>query len=202
MPNMKIKTWLHLSCKWVFLLNSKYFKQTISNFNTLAFTIETNDKKLHIDYLWTWIWTEFHFVHLLKSRLNHSIIDTSEDPRKSPRNPPTAEIRPSWFMTKYSFLVSMVKSTDLNLRKNFPATNCWFCLVANNLAFSCLFLRETSKLEVLQGLIHLDGFLEEYKIVARCTLWRLWFSWSLVRFLQMLVSLKYFPILSIAEEHS
>ena len=142
-----------------------------------------------------------HFEHL-KSWPIHSITDTSEDPRKSPRNPPTAEIRPSWFMTKYSFLVSMVKSADLNLRKNFPATNSWFCLVANNLAFSCLFLSETSKLEVLQGLIHLDGFLEEYKIVARCTLWRLWFSWSLVTFLQMLVSFKYFPTLTIAEEHS
>ena len=142
-----------------------------------------------------------HFEHL-KSWPIHSITDTSEDPRKSPRNPPTAEIRPSWFMTKYSFLVSMVKSADLKLIKNFPAKNCCNWLVINNWSFSCLFLSETSKLEVLQGLIHLDGFFEEYKIVARCTLWSLWFSWSWVRFLQMLVSLKYFPILTIAEEHS
>ena len=142
-----------------------------------------------------------HFEHL-KSWPIHSITDTSEDPRNSPRNPPTAEIRPSWFMTKYSFLVSMVKSADLKLRKNFPAKNCWNWLVINNWSFSCLLLSETSKLEVLQGLIHLDGFLEEYKIVPRCPLWSKWFSWSLVRFLQMLVSLKYFPILTIAEEHS
>ncbi len=59
-----------------------------------------------------------HLMYLLVLLANQSIIDTHEDPRKRPKNPPTVDTSPAPSMTRYSCLVFINKSSYLNPRRN------------------------------------------------------------------------------------
>ena len=128
------------------------------------------------------------------------MMETHDDPRNSPRNSPTVEIRPALSMMKYSCFFSIINSLYLKFKKKMPLF--LGAYLRNFLPFWSIFSSETSKLVVLQGLTH---FLVLFSSGCRifCNWWNsiVSFSSSSETFLHMFVSLKEPPILLIDLVH-
>ena len=133
---------------------------------------QTNRKNcivIHIRIKQLWTEQAHYFEHFLKSWPIHSMSDTSEDPRKSPRKPPTAATRPSSFIIKYSFFVSMTNSSYLKFSKKIPGFAAIFTFLnPNTFPLSWCFFINTSKLVVLQGFMHLVELSAEVKVSLSC----------------------------------